>query len=80
MDNLIVFYMAFLIGLIFVLMAFAIFTIGFFIGYKSEDKRIFKKKQQMEFKEIQESDKEKKAKKEWKKFLEYDGSAPIGHD
>lgn len=59
------------------LMAFAVFSIGFLIGYKSEDNRILKRKQ---LAEIKESDKEKKAKKDWKKFLEYDGSVPIGHE
>ena len=59
------------------LTAFAVFSIGFLIGYKSEDNRILKRKQ---LAEIKESDKEKKAKKDWKKFLEYDGSVPIGHE
>ena len=60
----------------FVLMAFAVFAIGFLFGYKSEDNRIFKKNKRLEYSEMQENDKEIKAKKEWKKFLEYDGSAP----
>lgn len=62
----------------FALMALGVFVIGFFIGYKSEDKRILKRKQQREIKETQESEKEIKSKKEWKKFLEYDGSTPNG--
>ena len=57
----------------FTLMALGVFAVGFFIGYKSEDKKILKKKTK-----TYESDKEIKAKKEWKKFLEYDGSAPNG--
>ena len=72
--------MTIFIVLIFILMAFAVFAIGFLIGYKSEDNRILKRKQQIEIKEIKESDKEKKAKKDWKKFLEYDGSVPIGYE
>ena len=71
------FYMIIFIALIFVFVAFAVFAIGFLLGYKSEDNRIMKRKQQTE---IQESDKEKKAKKEWKKFLEYDGSSPVGRE
>lgn len=69
------FYMTIFIALIFVFVAFAVFAIGFLLGYKSEDNQIMKRKQQSE---IQESDKEKKAKKEWKKFLEYDGTTPNG--
>ncbi len=80
MDKLILIYLTIFIALIFLLMAFAVFAIGFLIGYKSEDNRILKRKQQAEIKEIKESDKEKKAKKDWKKFLEYDGSVPIGHE
>jgi len=72
--------MTILIALVFMLMAFAIFAIGFLIGYKSEDNKIIKRKQQLELKEIPESEKEKKAKKEWKNFLEYDGSAPLGRE
>lgn len=63
----------------FALMAFGVFAIGFFVGYKSEDKKILKGKAK-EIIETQESEKEIKAKKEWKKFLEYDGSAPGGRD
>ena len=48
----------------------------FFIGYKYEDREIKLKKENIDTKEIVESDKEKKAKKEWRKFLEYDGSTP----
>ena len=62
----------------FALMALGVFAVGFFIGYKSEDKKILKKKRQKELTKTYESDKEIKAKKEWKKFLEYDGSAPNG--
>lgn len=75
MNNSIVF-MAIVIIINFMLIAIAVFGIGFFVGYKLEDKKIKQRKQIVESKEIQESDKEKKAKKEWRKFLEYDGSAP----
>ena len=54
-------------------MAFAVFAIGFLMGYKKEDKRIKTKNRNMDFgDEI----KEEKAKKDWKRFLEYDGSIP----
>ena len=49
---------------------------GFFIGHKYEDRKIKLKKDNIDTKEIVESDKEKKEKKEWRKFLEYDGSTP----
>lgn len=62
----------------FALMGLGVFAVGFFIGYKSEDKKILKKKKQKEMTKTYESEKEIKAKKEWKKFLEYDGSAPNG--
>ena len=78
MNEMAVVYMTIFIGLAFTLMAFAVFAIGFLLGYKNEDKRVLQKNQQVSVKEIQESDKEKKAKKEWKKFLEYDGTTPNG--
>lgn len=73
MSNSIIICMTIFIVLVFMLLSFAVFAIGFLIGYKSEDNRILKRKQQAE---IKESDKEKKAKKDWKKFLEYDGTTP----
>ncbi len=75
MNNSIIF-MAIVIIINFMLIAIAVFGIGFFVGYKLEDKKIKQRKQIIESKEIQESDKEKKAKKDSTKFLEYDGSAP----
>lgn len=78
MNEMAVVYMTIFIGLAFTLMAFAVFAVGFLLGYKNEDKRVLQKNQQASVKEIQESDKEKKAKKEWKKFLEYDGTTPNG--
>ena len=66
MSNSIIICMTIFIALIFVLVAFAVFAIGFLVGYKSEDNRILKRKQKAE---MQESDEEKKAKKEWKKFF-----------
>ena len=55
------------------LMAFAVFAIGFLMGYKKEDKRIKTKNRNMDF---DDEIKEEKAKKDWKRFLEYDGSIP----
>lgn len=78
MDNFVVLNMIFLIAIAFMLMAFAVFAMGFLIGYKMEDKRSSKRKQGADNNKYEESDQEKKAKKEWKKFLEYDGSAPDG--
>lgn len=78
MNEMAIVYMTIFIGVAFTLMAFAVFAIGFLLGYKNEDKRVLQKNQQAGVKEIQESDKEKKAKKEWKKFLEYDGTTPNG--
>lgn len=79
MNNLEVIYMTFFIVVIVCLMAFSVFAFGFVIGYKTEEKKIIKRKQQYENKEFQDNEKEKKAKKEWKKFLEYDGSVPDGY-
>lgn len=58
------------------LIGFSIFSIGFLFGYKKEDRKFLNKIKYDSFKNIQQTDKEKKAKKEWKKFLEYDGSVP----
>ena len=58
------------------LLIFALFVIGFLIGYRHEEKRISNKNCNKDEKEAFESDEEKKAKEEWKKFLKYDGSAP----
>lgn len=80
MNNLITIYMTIFIVLIFLMIAFAVFAIGFLIGYKSEDNRILKRNQQLEIKEIKESEREKKSKKDWKRFLEYDGSVPVGRE
>lgn len=79
MDNFVVLNMMILITITFILMAVAFFAIGYFIGYKCEDRKLLKRKQGEDDK-YEESDQEKKAKKEWKKFLEYDGSAPDGID
>ena len=59
--------------LIFLLALFSIFAIGFLVGFKIEDKKLRRENVTLDLKE---SEKEKKAKKEWRKFLEYDGSAP----
>ena len=56
---------------------FSLFAIGFLIGYKSEDRRHTKSKI---ITQKAESAEEKKFKKEWKSFLEYDGSSPIKYE
>lgn len=58
----------------FVLICFAVFAIGFIIGYKYEEKRIIKKTIRIVDSDIKESEEEKRAKREWKNFLKYDGS------
>ena len=60
------------------LLFFALFAIGFLIGYGFEEKRISKKTYTVD--EITESEEEIKAKREWKNFLKYDGSAPTGSE
>ncbi|MBR6502282.1 MAG: hypothetical protein IKT42_02460 [Clostridia bacterium] len=72
MNNLVVITALFSV-LIFLLALFSIFAIGFLVGFKIEDKKLRREKSSPDLKE---SEKEKKAKKEWRKFLEYDGSAP----
>ena len=69
-------YMVFFCTVALVLMAFAVFMIGFLIGYKTEDKRIKTKKYMLENKNLNENMNDEKAKKDWKRFLEYDGSMP----
>ena len=78
MNNLIIMLTLVVITIVFLLMAFAIFAIGFLIGYKREDNLILKRKQRAEMNEMSESEQEKKIKKEWKRFLEYDGTTPSG--
>ncbi len=63
----------------FVLMAFAAFMIGFLFGYKKESKIFLKRKVQQK-EQLNNTEMEKKIKKEWKNFLEYDGSVPYGND
>lgn len=58
------------------LLVFALFAIGFLIGYKFEDNKILKKSLNFDENIIYESDEEKKIKKDWKNFLNYDGSTP----
>lgn len=62
----------------FVLIGFAVFAIGFLIGYVIENHKTVKRREETLNNKNEESEQEKKAKKEWKKFLEYDGSAPQG--
>ncbi len=55
-----------------VLLIFSLFAIGFLIGYFCEDKRLSKRsKEKIDF---EESEEDKKMKREWKNFLSYDGS------
>ncbi len=58
------------------LIIFALFVIGFLIGYKHEEKKILSKTHTNYENGIFESEQEKKSKEEWKNFLKYDGSAP----
>ena len=60
------------------LISFSLFAIGFLIGYKIEDKRLLKKKQNIENNEL--SKEQKRQQKEWKNFLEYDGSVPYKNE
>lgn len=62
--------------LLFALITFSLFAIGFLIGYKTEDICEKKKIQMRNNKITEETIEEKKAKKDWKRFLEYDGSTP----
>ena len=78
MENFMFLIFIFMVIMALVLMTFAVFAIGFLFGYKSEDKKLSKRKEPNENSTTQESDKEKRAKKDWKNFLEYDGSAPDG--
>ena len=78
MDSIAIIYMMFFIMIIFVLIALGVFSIGFWIGFRVENKKIIKRRQEQCNNQYEESEKEIKAKKEWKKFLEYDGSTPNG--
>lgn len=71
MENMLIVYMTMLMILS---SGFGVFILGFLIGFKREDKLIKNKRSKNEL--VAETDKEKKAKKDWKNFLEYDGSAP----
>ena len=73
MENIMIVYTAVFMIFAFIFIAFGVFSMGFLIGYKNEENKSFIKKQD---KIAIETDKEKKAKKDWKKFLEYDGSMP----
>ncbi len=54
-------------------LALAIFCIGFFVGFKREEKK-FMEKDAFKPLKTEENTQEEKAKKEWKRFLSYDGS------
>lgn len=68
-------FMMFFCLISFVLMAFAVFSIGFVLGYKKESKNVLKRSFQAKEQKVN-NEKEESAKREWKKFLEYDGSVP----
>ncbi len=55
------------------LMAFAIFCIGFFVGYRREDCKIMRKNQIHSEPDL--NKKQENSEKQWKNFLNYDGSA-----
>ena len=74
MSNFTFFCMMFFCVIALMLMVFGVFAVGFLFGYKIEDKRLKARKHHSENKE--ETIKEEKVKKDWKNFLEYDGSAP----
>lgn len=78
MNNIVVIGAAIAALLVIFLIVFSLFAIGFFIGFYFEEKRVIKKTHIKEEKENYESEEEKKSKREWKKFLNYDGSAPYG--
>lgn len=59
--------------LIVIFMFSAVFTIGFFVGYKNEERKICKSKR-ADYDFSEETEQEKKAKREWNNFLKYDGS------
>ncbi len=76
MDNIVFTVLLVLTFLLFAFMVFGLFAIGFLFGYKIEEK-FSKKRTQRNLKNMaDESKEEKNAKKEWKKFLAYDGSFP----
>lgn len=80
MSNIVIICMVISVFFSFLLIAFAVFAIGFLIGYKHEEKRILKKSQQKSDNEIHESEEEKKAKRDWKNFLKYDGGATADNE
>lgn len=61
------------IELLFVL--FAIFCVGFFIGFKREDYKLIRKNQNRPNVVLQNEKEKKNSKKEWERFLSYDGSS-----
>ncbi len=60
-----------LLLVIFIFMS--VFAIGFFTGYKNEERKICKSKR-TDFDFSEETEQEKKKKREWNNFLKYDGS------
>lgn len=65
-----------LVVLILILAAFG-FAVGFFVGFTRENtKQTYKKAAQGENEQnLVQKEREEKAKREWKKFLSYDGSS-----
>lgn len=59
--------------LVTVLLSFIVFAVGYFIGYRYEERRFLRNNQPKPDLKATESDEEKKSKREWKNFLKYDG-------
>ncbi len=66
------------IVLLIMALSIGVFAVGFFIGYTREDKRLYKKATQGENEQnLAQKAREEKAKREWQRFLNYDGSSNI---
>ena len=72
MNNLVIVCASLCALLVFALLIFSLFVIGFLIGYYFEEKKFSKRGKEKV--SIAESEEDKKAKREWKKFISYDGS------
>ncbi len=72
MNNLVIVCASLCALMVFALLIFSLFAIGFLIGYYFEEKRFSKRKNEKN--SFVESEEDKKAKREWKKFISYDGS------
>lgn len=78
MNNTIIICTFFCVLLALLLLIFSLFAIGFLIGYRCEEKKIFKRLHKCDENSSYKCDEDTKAKKDWKKFLSYDGSTPNG--